>query len=404
MKRLFKKTEGFTLVELIVVIAILGILAGVGTVGYSGYIKKANLAADEMLLASLNQAFQAACIENGRDASTLTSAEARATLTGENGAKTLSAITPADYQDEFNKYYEGGTFKVLTALTFQNGLFVPAGDNSVVWEVNGDKITLTFSDSDVSAVNGSTFTDGVGVGTLMNQVDKVTELASEALGSGGRGKELIGGIMTSDGFLTFAANASGGVLTADELRDIILNGTSADTTGWTDEKLAARDKLLNNPDATTNAMVLYAANQAGGLNTEEFRNELAGMNIDGTTIGASGEASGGDMLTLGLKAYDAICGEGGSQNNAGDALAKAAYGYGMSIAYGNYKAQSGNKDVTWSQYINSDQGKKDFDAYAACMSLINSNANNMDTSNALLENGFADQGLIDAINSALSGN
>ena len=28
--------------ELIVVIAILGILAGIGTVGYSGYIKKAN--------------------------------------------------------------------------------------------------------------------------------------------------------------------------------------------------------------------------------------------------------------------------------------------------------------------------------------------------------------------------
>lgn len=56
MKKFFKKTEGFTLVELIVVIAILGILAGVGTVGYSGYIKKANMAADQQLLSDVEQA------------------------------------------------------------------------------------------------------------------------------------------------------------------------------------------------------------------------------------------------------------------------------------------------------------------------------------------------------------
>ena len=37
-----KRTGGFTLIELIVVIAILGILAGVGTVAYTGYIKAAN--------------------------------------------------------------------------------------------------------------------------------------------------------------------------------------------------------------------------------------------------------------------------------------------------------------------------------------------------------------------------
>lgn len=40
---------GFTLVELIVVIAILGILAGIGTVGYSGYIKRTNEGLDETL-------------------------------------------------------------------------------------------------------------------------------------------------------------------------------------------------------------------------------------------------------------------------------------------------------------------------------------------------------------------
>jgi len=58
MKKFWKKTEGFTLVELIVVIAILGILAGVGTVGYSGYIKKANMAADQQLVSQVKNALE----------------------------------------------------------------------------------------------------------------------------------------------------------------------------------------------------------------------------------------------------------------------------------------------------------------------------------------------------------
>ena len=48
--------EGFTLVELIIVIAILAILSGVAVAGYSAYIKKANMQADKTLASEIENA------------------------------------------------------------------------------------------------------------------------------------------------------------------------------------------------------------------------------------------------------------------------------------------------------------------------------------------------------------
>ena len=68
MKKFFTlswRAEGFTLVELIVVIAILAILGGVAVPAYGGYVKKADRAADEALLNEINTAFASACSLNG---------------------------------------------------------------------------------------------------------------------------------------------------------------------------------------------------------------------------------------------------------------------------------------------------------------------------------------------------
>ncbi len=62
-----KKNSGFTLIELVVVMAILAILAGVAVPAYSGYIKKANETADQQKIEAVETAMQSALAMNGYD-------------------------------------------------------------------------------------------------------------------------------------------------------------------------------------------------------------------------------------------------------------------------------------------------------------------------------------------------
>ena len=102
---MFKKNGGFTLVELIVVIAILAILAGVAIPVYSGYISKAEETADIAKLDAIKTAAIAAVAEEG--------------ILIENMAVTNDAVTANDgeinllsdaYDDDFLLYYGAASY------------------------------------------------------------------------------------------------------------------------------------------------------------------------------------------------------------------------------------------------------------------------------------------------------
>ena len=112
----FGSKSGFTLIELIVVIAILGILAGIAVPAYSGYIKKANEAADLVQLDSIKTAVDFAFIEKNvqkdKEDSTLEKivvtqsgeTEPGITVTGSTGSETIS-------KDDIEDYCKFSTFK-----------------------------------------------------------------------------------------------------------------------------------------------------------------------------------------------------------------------------------------------------------------------------------------------------
>ena len=129
---MFKKNGGFTLVELIVVIAILAILAGVAIPAYSGYITKANEAADTQSLSAMNTAFAAACTENFITPSSIADGKVSVTVTegkvtGISFAADAGVEKATDIANDFDAYFAGNTasaLKYYTSFNFVGGNFV----------------------------------------------------------------------------------------------------------------------------------------------------------------------------------------------------------------------------------------------------------------------------------------
>jgi len=390
MKKFMKKTEGFTLVELIVVIAILGILAGVGTVGYSGYVKKANVAADEQLLSTLNSAFAAACLENGDDINSVTGIDP-VSLKGSYGAKTVKAVDSA-YDDAFWKYYAGNenaVFKNFTTIVFDENANRYTGDPASAgygtYSYGGGQIYL--SATDAANYGGTTYYNNPNLGTekTLQKMDAVLDTVR------GLDNSIMANLVASDDFRTFVADTMG-VTAANfdaEMGKLVNQMVGENATAA--QKGAAQNEIIYN------AAAMYAAYEVQSLSEKDIQ-ELF-----------NGEKTAKEQISANLN---------GANKDYGKALAQAAVAYGM---YTSYAYDSGDStkitatdaplDVLSSSDLNSTAfkaylagttGSADLAGYLSALNMINSSTGDKNAVSTVLMNGYSDPNLVTIVNNAVN--
>ena len=394
-------SAGFTLVELIVVIAIIGILAGIGTVGYGGYVKKANEAADQQLLGEVNTAFAAACVENGTEIYAVADAKL-AKDTAELSDVTIDGAVNGKIPTSYKAYLgETKGFKVIEPKYSNYTHTFVDGRNNVQYAYGGGAVTI--SGKDAANLKDSTFADsekGLGVNGLLDKVNDIADIAKLLAEPGEDGQSALNQIWNSEGFLKYAAKAVG--LKGKELDDAAKGNWS-----MTNEDLMAAlgakagelgmdvtdDAVFNKLMA--NATILYAAKDTKNFDQNEIKKIL--ISNDGM-----------DQIKANLNKPETM----------GTALSQASLVYGMYTAYVyNGSGTSADKaeqtknpmnaltamknNSKFKEYINSDQGTKDLNAYLSAMNMINSSVDDPQAVTKLLQNGFADPDLKALLNKSL---
>ena len=196
--------EGFTLVELIIVIAILAILSSVAVVGYSSYVKKANMQADLSLAAEIENALILAMYSDALTAGDYVVIKYNGTADWDKTSSTIYDAMAAAY----------GT-------GWENSLKLKYAD----WELG-----VVADSTKMGYVNNSTYNTVGGLDTMLDQVQTVVNIAGD----------YFNGLSVNDSIADYAEKAG---ITLGE-NNKVLDGTG---------------------NAVANATVFYVANNAASV-------------------------------------------------------------------------------------------------------------------------------------------
>lgn len=339
-------SAGFTLVELIVVIAIIGILAGVGTVGYGGYIKRTNEGLDETLYRNILYAGEIGKYENpgvtGRVIVTKTDAHVEAVGTSGN-----ATVVEKWLSDAFGSDW-ASTVKYRTDKYAGNDKY-----NTII--LPGVNVQLTTAQQEaVAKVNGSNF-----AGNTVEIANTINALSKAFSTHAASGTNIPAAIKLALGNSSYEAYKS---YMAAKGYDIEANTiTSADAT------------------AIGNLTAMYVASKVGNVTSDTAltnMQKLFGSSNDMKTLVATG---GGDGFVGAALAYGMTTGLMNSSfvtDEQRAQLAAGANGVTGFTTMNQYLSTVRNMDdknheSVMQKYLASEEGKKDLNACIAALGLVN---------------------------------
>lgn len=341
---------GFTLVELIVVIAIIGILAGVGTVGYGGYIKRTNEGLDETLYKNILYAGEIGKYENpGVTGRVTVTKDSNATVSSDSGN---AAVVEKWLSDAFGSDW-ATTVKYRTDKYAGNDKY-----NTII--LPGVNVQLTTAQQEaVAKVNGSNFAGNtVEIANTINALSKAfsTHAGKDSPTDVPAAIKLALGDKTYNAYKTFMQER-----------------------GYDIEK--SKDQLTDEEvTAIGNLTALYVANKVGNVNSDTALNKMQELfRTSENELGNTVAIGGGDGFVGSALAYGMATGFMNSSfvNEEQRAqLKKEADKVTGFTTMGTYLTQvrgldDKNHNSLMQQYLASEEGKKDLNACIATLGLIN---------------------------------